>query len=257
MVPPEILYKYKPNNNYTSNIIEKGELYFPSVSELNDPFEGSIPFVFDESELTFENVFLKMHSLAKEMFPEYSEADIYKHVSDNYGKGGLFDEKYLKEQTLKIKNEVETKFGIYSMTTKKDNLLMWSHYANAHKGICIGFNVKILMDTVKGILKHVCYQMDLPIYRLLGNELDFMQRLLLTKSSDWEYENEYRLLVMDVAQKTFNIPFNGIVEIIYGCKMLQPEKDELTKIILKNAPNCKIYEAWPSKMEFKLDILPK
>ena len=30
-----------------------------------------------------------------------------------------------------------TKFGIFAVSTKIDNILLWSHYSNSHKGICI------------------------------------------------------------------------------------------------------------------------
>ena len=30
-------------------------------------------------------------------------------------------------------------FGAFSMSQLKDNILMWSHYANQHKGFCIEF----------------------------------------------------------------------------------------------------------------------
>lgn len=42
---PEILYKYRPLNEWTEQIYEKGEIYLPSISQLNDPLEGAIPYV--------------------------------------------------------------------------------------------------------------------------------------------------------------------------------------------------------------------
>lgn len=77
---PPVLYKYKPMNDYTLKIISDGELYFPSIGKLNDPFEGSIPFVFDQSELTTENIFLYMRKLAKEMHPDWAEDEIHQYV---------------------------------------------------------------------------------------------------------------------------------------------------------------------------------
>ena len=32
-------------------------------------------------------------------------------------------------------------YGIISLTTNNNNLLMWSHYADEHKGIVIGFDI--------------------------------------------------------------------------------------------------------------------
>ncbi|MBL7103181.1 MAG: DUF2971 domain-containing protein [Bacteroidales bacterium] len=31
-------------------------------------------------------------------------------------------------------------YGILSLSAKWDNILIWGHYAEKHKGFCIGFN---------------------------------------------------------------------------------------------------------------------
>ena len=47
---PSILYKYRDwNNEYHKKIITNQELFFPSFESLNDPFDGKLPFMFDNS----------------------------------------------------------------------------------------------------------------------------------------------------------------------------------------------------------------
>ncbi|MBT2620300.1 DUF2971 domain-containing protein [Chryseobacterium sp. ISL-6] len=57
-----------------------------------------------------------------------------------------------KNHYEKYVENVNRNFGIYSLTTKNSNLLMWSHYGNSHKGFCIGFNTEKLFKLVMGTL---------------------------------------------------------------------------------------------------------
>ena len=251
---PDILYKYKPWNDYTKKILTDGELYFPSIGKLNDPFEGSIPYIFDLKELTAENIFNWMYKLAKRSHPDWKEEDIYKYVCEEQKKGRLFDEKHIEKQNKETREEVEKLFGIFSLTTKRNNFLMWSHYADSHTGICIGFDINKVFDTVKGTFRNVLYQTNLPIKRFNDKVEQFVTNLLFTKSKDWEYEDEYRIIKINAANSTFKIPLEAIVDITLGCKFPIEDKKEIIAIVKSKIPSCKIHEATLSKTKFELNI---
>jgi hypothetical protein len=253
---PEMLYKYKPLNVYTLETIMNGIIYLPAMSELNDPFEGSIPHVFDKEELTPENIFLRMLGLAREEYPYLDETKLHQYVYDNQQKGLLFDETHIAQQDKKMSEILERTIGIYSLTTERNNFLMWSHYANSHKGICIGFDTMVLTDYVTKFLGKVTYQKDLPKYRLFEVFNESFRRVYLTKSRIWQYEQEYRLVKMFGVQQMVKIPLDGIVEVILGCNVPQEEKELVQSIISMNNPNCELYEARLSKTKFALDVVP-
>ena len=60
--------------------------------------------------------------------------------------------------------------GFFSLSNNYDNYLMWSHYANNHKGICIGFNfMSIIQESNEYRIKiHKCFR---------GNSLFFPNNL--------------------------------------------------------------------------------
>ena len=252
----DVLYKYKSINDSTKKLLTDGELYFPSIGMLNDPFEGSIPYIFDQSELTAENIFLFMHEVAKEDHPDWTEEQICQYVYEEQKRGLLFDDKHLQQQNKETVEDVEKLFGILSLTTNRNNFLMWSHYTESHKGICIGFDVNKVNDIVSGTLGSVVYDDKLPIKHLNSNVIEFITGLLFTKSKVWEYEDEYRLVKMHASRTTITIPLDAIVEVTIGCKMEQKEKDEIIRVIKDKIPTCKIYEASLSKTKFELDINP-
>jgi len=76
-----------------------------------------------------------------------------------------------------------------------DNPVMWGHYADSHRGICLGFEVP------RRHLKKVFYAKNLTQIRVeLNSTGPLLNRaakgkLLCTKFHDWNYEKEWRLLV--------------------------------------------------------------
>lgn len=91
------------------------------------------------------------------------------------------------------KNNMAKKFGIICMSRDWHHPLLWGHYADKHRGLCLGFDVA---DNNK--FTEVEYCKERPTLNDLGckslNDLDesHMKTLLHMKFSAWEYESEYR-----------------------------------------------------------------
>lgn len=87
--------------------------------------------------------------------------------------------------------------GIISFTESYNNLLMWSHYADEHKGIVVEFDYHALKTHFNKILG-----LNNSIERILYNRerhevlpcTTSPKRNLLTKSDDWIYEKEHRAI---------------------------------------------------------------
>lgn len=127
------------------------------------------------------------------------------------------------------------------LTEDNDNMLMWSHYANSHQGICVEYNLKQLDKDPFAIIDHlfpVIYgdhriiRRDadslLSSYKELnkaigehyvydGEEtLDNLIPLFLTKSSVWQYEKEWRILY------TRKNMYDADDEVLYSCNLPFP-----------------------------------
>lgn len=85
--------------------------------------------------------------------------------------------------------------GLLCFSRNWDNLLLWSHYGDAHKGICCGFDIAdgtpdANYDT------DVLYQPNvLQITRPTDVNFDLASRMLRTKHESWSYEQEVRMFV--------------------------------------------------------------
>ena len=117
------------------------------------------------------------------------------------------------EKSIIAKNK-----GLICFSENKYDPVQWAHYADNHKGVCLGF------DIPENKLNKVKYVSS----RLAKSTLDDpekMKTLLTTKFKHWEYEKEYRL-VIDISNRSRN---NGLFfekfkseiclkEIYIGCR---------------------------------------
>jgi hypothetical protein len=75
------------------------------------------------------------------------------------------------------------------------NPVIWSHYADSHRGLCLGFDVP---DAFAKPIEYVSVRPPFPNnlqQMTLSDKLAVMNRLLFVKFDNWRYENEIRLTV--------------------------------------------------------------
>jgi len=88
------------------------------------------------------------------------------------------------------KATIARRFGVLCFSEEKVDILQWAHYADRHKGICLGFNV----TGSQGKFGRVHYETDrFPFPE--KPDMDFSWKLLSTKSKVWEYEREWRVFL--------------------------------------------------------------
>ncbi|MGD6731850.1 MAG: hypothetical protein ACPKMZ_12385 [Pleomorphochaeta sp.] len=147
----EYLYKYRPLyngdkdsyefNKHTLSILQKGELYFSTPKEFNDPFDCLFPIL--PYKITKKQVLAKIYSKdiesrekrkqLKSYIRDYCNNDIDNYVN-SFNELIKEDPKFLYE----LNRDQSDKFEVCCFSKNYKNILMWSHYADSHKGICIG-----------------------------------------------------------------------------------------------------------------------
>jgi hypothetical protein len=87
-----------------------------------------------------------------------------------------------------FKAETARDYGLLCFSEEWNNILLWSHYADQHRGVCLGFDVSGSSDSF-GHVEYTPNRMPFP------KTLDqfFMWDLLRTKFKRWEYEKEWRV----------------------------------------------------------------
>ncbi len=150
-------------------------------------------------------------------------------------------EKLLDAMTRQMTEKLNALFLIGCLATDPKNRLMWSHYADSHRGFCIEYDFNSMKDEVlpfpiiysetrplipwKAAIDHTQESMEAATADLtLG---------LLTKDKSWEYENEWRVLLPAANPPDLKVP---ITAIYLGAHITSENK----AIILEIANNHKI-----------------
>ncbi|MFC0048506.1 DUF2971 domain-containing protein [Rheinheimera tilapiae] len=146
--------------------------------------------------------------------------------------------------------ESAQQIGIYSLSRDLKSVLLWSHYADQHKGFAVGFNLSD--DLVSEIDPHitdlspVTYVTKNPFptnhielfnnsYQQYMNGLGFIipyitqTKLLTSKTKPWSYEKEYRL----IRDKSGFVNFDPkiVKEVVFGAAMPDAHIQTVIKIL--------------------------
>lgn len=225
---PKILYKHRTwDTDLHKDILRSNKIFFSSASNFNDPFDASLPYKYADEELTFENIRKKLFEIGRRINPDFSEEKLESEVNKRQNEGIFLNEQYWKDLHPDIKNQLHRDFGIFCLTQKKDDLLMWSHYSNSHTGFCIGFDTKVVFEVTKCTLGPITYDDKFPTMPLFNLNPEDLLKLLMTKSKHWEYESEARMIKTLGANITFELPNEAFKEIIFGCKISEVVRNEL------------------------------
>lgn len=253
---PKAVYKFRDwTNDYHKDIL-KGEIYFPSPLDFNDPFDCNIPVAYellqDDEQLRID-YFTKLVNTHKGFLNEYEKKnEIQRFISE----GRYRDPEWLKWQARKNRENLATT-GVFCFSMVKDNILLWSHYANSHKGFCVGFNpVKLFYELFQNGVGggYVRYSNDYPV---IMPGTDVMEQIYIqvnTKSNCWAYEEEYRMDRFKGAKSKVVVQGSCIEEVNLGCAMSERDKESIMYFINVNIPHVKVFQAYPVRNRFQIDF---
>ena len=147
--------------------------------------------------------------------------------------------------------------GLYCLTTKPDNLLMWAHYGNNHSGVCLEFSGDILNEVGSAPMKVLYAQQRKPMemYRFQPDKLEISH---CTKSFHWEYEDEWRLIRPDYEGGKGVVKFAPrlLTGIIIGAMASSETIDIVTGWASERSEPLVLSQSRLSKKEFSLEIVP-
>lgn len=172
---------------------------------------------------------------------------------------------------------LKTVFRATCFTTVPNSQLMWSSYADCHRGFCVEYTIdsscKKLRDLYLNLFPMIYCKIRTDVTEKIINfsdkeiSLDTLWTIYCTgalrKSIDWVYQNEWRLLmVMDSRVEDHNVEFFPITKVFLGNRMPAGKRKEIIEICnSKNIPyvgvqrNRKYFEM--QECELKCEDCPK
>ena len=256
----QCLYKYIGEQSpevfikIITSILKDKTLKVTNPKDFNDPFDCNIPHIEEGLDNLLLNL-IKKEFKGKQYKKELKTKEFKVHIEE------------LREEVVKATNELHdlwddsiSKFKVISFSSKDDNILMWSHYANYHQGLVLGF--KKLEKTFFKDAKRVNYNYQQESKRFIFNYIvkkaitiknnqdmmdeesekiiPYLFNYFYIKKEDWKYENEWRIVfqVDDVRISQYqenieivNFEQETLSEIIFGYKMDNKQKKEIIKIV--------------------------
>lgn len=254
------LYKYLPFNQYSLQILIDEQLWLGSPDLLNDPFEGDF-IINNYKDLRTKEIIDLVIKIGGYNDTEYPKM-FYQYSFDSMVKDDIEFLNTLYDFTSK---SIKNTFGSTSFSQKCESLLMWSHYADSHKGFVLVFDreklqLKITDDITK--LIDVKYG-SLPTINLICKENNISihedKDLLISKLKDWVYEQEVRIIKKSTFrndyQRLLNYDFDCISGIIYGQRMLVQNALTIRKIINEKEKDILFYRAKKSLKRDKIEFI--
>jgi len=124
-----------------------------------------------------------------------------------------------------------TNAGITCFCRAKTNPLLWSHYANAHKGFAIGWDMShAFFGRIAGmghsLIHDVLYEDVPPDPKSFGDGGSYLMAALTTKSTAWAYEQEVRLIA-DEGGRPQLLPKEAIKQVLFGMSMPAQRMEEI------------------------------
>ncbi len=226
------LYKYRSLNNRTLEMFINREIYFAEIRKLNDPFDCQISA---DKFLNWENPIIKnrLDSFNLSVLASLASVDAMGRMS-------------------KLAEEC----GIFSLSKRNDDVTMWSHYADQHSGICVGFDetpkivegskdppldelskyfsCHYLGDDKIPLVEYFKYHAPIsrPVRPGIGQLLltSLFVYWVTTKSNAWKHEEEVRGIRPFSGMEKYDPKMIG--EIIFGLRMKDSDRRTIKNLLV-------------------------
>jgi hypothetical protein len=157
--------------------------------------------------------------------------------------------KYLTKISEGMVEAINARYRVYCLGPDVQNLLMWAHYADNHRGVCLEFDLR--NEVFSGALR--CdYSTAYPLMKAYDNSDDAALLALLAKGDAWQYEEEYRLVAQErkcaiegadtllTDEGQLQLPKGALISVIVGC---QAKHEEIQRLVEHSAPHVHVRRA--------------
>lgn len=237
------LFKYRKINDHTKDNLINNELFFSHPEDFNDPFDSKIVVEYKGTIKDWYD-FVSIRDIDKKVIDQKIKDEIIIEVGN-----GIFEFNPTKNDKL-LEDLAMNRYKICSFSETYLSILMWSHYADSHKGICLCFKTRkegnyhlfkllITESMPLPVLFPVDYNKPKPkkinMLTLPPEENKKLIDFYDIKHQDWKYEKEHRRLIFDEVghEKGFTVKYRkeDLEGIIFGLKAKREEIEEIIDII--------------------------
>ena len=252
---PEHLYRFRSLDGESKEWVKDSILnsmhYFSSPKAFNDPFDCRPVFEFSATKAELIKYYEGVYSRqAPHMSREQRRAQARAKVSDP--NSDPRDPKNLGTYHQMYDENVTSKIGVLCLSAAPKDILMWSHYANSHRGICLQF---FAIGNALESSQPVRYKAVRPVVNPVSQSHDEMlDHAIFTKSDHWEYEQEWRFIQYKRGAGVYRTPREAPGGIVLGALIEQEDKRDVLEWVDSRDIPTKIFQARISTTKFEIEI---
>ena len=252
MVSPSRLFKYEPFSARSLQNLKEQVIYFGSPLNFNDPYDCALtPRIKSPSDADIAR--LRQHYGSDSRVPEATR-EKFKTMPDEKLR------ELILRTGLNSRQEGITEFlsgsGVSCFSEVNDSLLMWSHYANSGRGLCLEFRTD---KSPFEKLHQVRYAEQMPevdvVPILCGDSRAEIIDLYRTKAADWSYEKEWRC-IHTKAGTAFGYESEALTGVYLGADMPFSQFEIIAMVLAGQNETVQLWQGFRSESEFKVDFRP-
>lgn len=243
-------YKYGRVNEYAEALFTTSQVFFESPGNLNDPFECRPWIALNRSDPL--RLMDSLKALARRQDPGRSEADVTALAKTMFDAPG--EESMDALRKVMIEN-IDERVGIYCMTERRDSIVMWSHYADGHRGYCLEFDARNKNERF-GAARPVEYVDQYPAFEAFQTSAwEQPEIIFFKKHTGWEYEAEWRVIDYVHGPGLKDYPPELLTSVILGMNMSDEHEANIREWVEQRGHPVKFYRARRDEREFRLHIV--
>lgn len=267
----ELIYKYC--RHYGVQFIENGKLKFSPPIEFDDPFElrpqpGDPTLSIEDSNVLlgddrrmrdFYETTKSATPFDEWLRPRRASPTEFNLELARVMSGGI--ERFCADAPANISKD----YGMACFSETPSDILMWSHYANEHKGVVVGLD----RDSLGINLRCVRCKPERVVFtasQFANPQFSWVVELLTTKSEDWKYQKEWRAILPfgkpplkfdeELGAHVFEVPRRAIKRVLIGCNATALTVAAVHAALARTDLSIVPEKAQPHRLAFAMEFAP-
>ncbi len=197
--------------DHLRDVVLANRLFQPSPISFNDPFDCRAILSFNVSEAEWRAYF---ETLVRSKASRETEvaAEVDRRMAEKEKQGSEFEEGVLK----RLQTDIDAA-GVVCFSSDPTNMLLWSHYANGHRGACLRFDADSDTFCRAQEVQYRNYCKVFKVTEVRRRAEEAMEAAILTKAEAWKYEREWRLFTPERAGSFIEFQSQELTALILGC----------------------------------------
>ena len=261
---PATLFRYMSVKRADS-AIRDSQLYLSAPIDFNDPFDCRMPLSFDASSRD-QKAYARQ--LIREKNPGLNRHDARARVA-------MVDRGTYETAYGRALQRYSEQAGILCFSETNSDILMWSHYAAKHSGICLGFSFNFderpFLESPTYEVEYADKVPDVRFFEIardmksadtelkLSAQRKFVKAIFLTKARHWEYESEWRTIALNPSRASKGLrdyPPSRLTDVIFGCRISEEDERAIRSSMSSRTHPVRIQRARRMEKVFGLEIVP-